>query len=75
MTDFDVVDCSVSGCAAPQNTLIVPQGSFRFSVRFFKPLITINYNYYHVDAVWSGMANSEWFVMVKSNDVGGVSVW
>ena len=21
------------------------------------------------------MANSEWFVMVKSNDVGGVSVW
>lgn len=26
-------------------------------------------------AVWSGMAGAEWFVMVKSNDVGGVSVW
>lgn len=52
VNDFDVVDCSVSSCTAPQNTLIVPQ-----------------------DAVWSGMAGSEWFVMVKSNDVGGVSVW
>ena len=25
--------------------------------------------------VWSAMQSSEWFVLVKSNDVGGVSVW